>query len=247
MWLALWTFFGCWNGVRGIAGRLLLRAQLDAELFADGNLDVFAEREAPDHALALVRLGLQPLRQLPTAGVDVVVHAGGHLRGRAQLNGVAHLQQHGRHRGLAAVDREVAVGDHLPGLAPRRGEAQAVDDVIQPQLEQPQEVLARHALLALRPLKVLAELRLQHAVDPLGFLLLAELDAERRELAPVQPVLAGRVVAPLDRALVGEAARALEEQLLAFAPAESALRVAVSCHRPPPTPAAASAGGTPRS
>src|SRR5205814_4915368 len=81
------------------------------------------------------------------------------------------------------------------------------------------------------------ELRLQHAVDPLGLLLLTQLNPERRELAAVQTVLARRVVAALDRALVGEASRALEKQLLAFTPAQSALRVTVSRHRRPLHPA----------
>src|SRR5215468_246689 len=129
----------------------------------------------------------------------------------------------------------MAVGHHLPGLAARRGEAQAMHHVVQPKLQEAQQVFARHALLALGPLEILAELRLQHAVDPLGLLLFAELDTVRRELATVEAVLTGRIVAALDRALVGEAARALEKQFLTFAPAQPALRVTVSCHRPPYT------------
>src|SRR5205085_884180 len=114
--------------MRGIGSRLLLAVQLDDELLADGNLDVFAERQAA-------------------------------------------------------------------------------------QLEQAQEVFAGHALFALGPLEVLAELRLEHAVDALGLLLLAQLHAERRELAAVLAVLPGRIVAALDRAPVGEAARTLQEEL----------------------------------
>src|SRR5262245_29478051 len=121
-----------------------------------------------------------------------------------------------------------------------------MDDVVEAQLEQPQEVLAGHALLALRPLEVFAELRLQHAVDALGLLLLTQLNAVGRELAAVQTVLSGRIVPALDRALVGEAARALEKQLLTLASAQPALRVVVSRHGCPLTPGAASAGGTRR-
>jgi hypothetical protein len=43
-------------------------------------------------------------------------------------------------------------------------------------------------------------------------------------------MLAGRVGAALDAALVGEAALALEEQLLALAAALLALRSGVTCH-----------------
>src|SRR4029450_3670709 len=94
------------------------------------------------------------------------------------------------------------------------------------------------SLLALRPLEVLAELAFQHAVDALGLLLLAQLHAVGREVAPVEAVHARRIVPPLDRALVGEAAGALEEELHALAAAETALRVGVTGHGavllPPP-------------
>src|SRR5262249_32270134 len=76
------------------------------------------------------------------------------------------------------------------------------------------------------------------AVDALGLLLLAQLDAEGGRLAAVQPVLARRIVAAFDRALVGEAARALQEQFLPFAAAQPALRVTIARHgrplHPPP-------------
>src|SRR5436305_1123191 len=76
---------------------------------------------------------------------------------------------------------------------------------------------------------------------------LAQLHAERRQLAAVQPVLAGRVVPPLDRAPVGEAASALEEELHPLPAAQPALGIAIPRHpRPPPTPAAASAAGSRR-
>src|SRR5439155_19736297 len=106
-------------------------------------------------------------------------------------------------------------------------------DVVEAQLEQPQQILAGDAPLGLGPLEVLAELALQHTVDPLGLLLLTELDAEGGQLAAVETVLARRIVAPLDRALVGEAAGALQEELLSLASAQPALGVAISRHRRP--------------
>src|SRR5438067_1151946 len=225
----------------------LLAVQLDDELFGHGDLDVLAQRQTADDAPLLVDIDLEPLGDLATAGVGVVVHPGAQLGRRSQLDDVAHLGEERGHAGLAAVDLEVAVGHHLPGLAARGGEAEAVHDVVQPQLQQPQEVLAGDALLALGPLEVLPELALQHPVDALGLLLLAQLHAERRQLAAVQPVLAGRVVPPLDRAPVGEAASALEEELHPLPAAQPALGIAIPRHpRPPPTPAAASAAGSRR-
>src|SRR5206468_8027672 len=151
----------------------------------------------------------------------------------SELHRVAHLHQERRHRDLAAVHLEMAVRHHLAPLASRGRESEPVHDVVEPELEEPQEILAGDALLGLGPLEVFAELTLEHAVDALGLLLLAQLHAEGGRLAAVQPVLARRIVAPLDRALVGEAAGALQEELHAFASAEPALRVSIPRHGRP--------------
>src|SRR6185503_15021480 len=101
----------------------------------------------------------------------------------------------------------------------------------QARFEQLQQALAGHTLGA-RCLGVdLAELALQHAVDAPRLLLLAQLLAVVREArAALLAVLAGRVVAPLDGALVGEALLALEEELLAFPAALPAFCVEISRH-----------------
>src|SRR5205085_8313422 len=68
-----------------------------------------------------------------------------------------------------------------------------------------------------------AELLLQYAVVALGLLLLAQLEAILALALATTTVLARGVRAPLDAALVGQAALALEEELLAFAAALLAL------------------------
>src|SRR5438552_1138698 len=217
------------------AARPSLAVELDDELLGDRDLDVVAQRQASDDALLLVRIELQPLGYLPTAGVDVIVDSRLQFRRRPQLDRVSHLHEERRHRHLAAVHLEVAVRHHLPPLAARGREPEPVHDVVQAKLEEPQQVFAGHALLGLRPLEVLAELALEHAVDPLGLLLLAQLHAERGQLAAVQAVLARRIVTPLDRALVGEAAGTFQEELHPFASAQPALRVAIPRHGRPYT------------
>ena len=100
------------------------------------------------------------------------------------------------------VHGEVAVGDHLAGGGARGREAQAVDDVVEPQLERPQQGLAGHAGVARRLDEVVAELLLEHAVDAADLLLLAQLQAVVADLAAADAVLAGRRRAPLERALL---------------------------------------------
>ena len=120
--------------------------------------------------------------------------------------------------------------DELPRLGTRRGEAQRVDHVVQPHLEQAQEVLARHALLARGLGEVAPELRLQNAVDAAHLLLLAELQPVGLHLVAPLAVLAGRVRAPLDRALLLEAPLPLEEELHPLATAKPTHRLVISCH-----------------
>src|SRR5262249_46247838 len=98
-------------------------------------------------------------------------------------------------------------------------------------LEELDEVLTRHALHARRLVVVAAELPLGDAVDALHLLLLAELLAVVRGLAPAGlAVLAGRIGAPLVSTLVGVAAVALQEELHVLAAAEAADGSDVTCH-----------------
>src|SRR5262245_62792339 len=117
------------------------------------------------------------------------------------------------------------MADQLPGLAPRGGEAEADEDVVEAGLEQAQQVLAGHALLAGGLFVVGAELLLEHLVVAARLLLLAQLHAVLGLPHPAAAVLAGRLGATLDAALVGEAALTLEEEPLALAAALLALWV----------------------
>ncbi len=130
-----------------------------------------------------------------------------------------------------AVDRPVAVADQLARLPARGREAEAYQHVVQAALEQREQVLARDAGLARGLLVVAVELALEHAVVAAGLLLLAQLDAVLALFHAATAVLAGRIRAALDPALVRQAALALQEQLLALTPALLALRTRVPGHQ----------------
>src|SRR5262249_27943895 len=110
-------------------------------------------------------------------------------------------------------------------------EAEPVHDVVESRLEHAQQVLAGHAGAPRRLVVVRAELLLEQAVEPARLLLLAELQEVLRLLDPAAAVLARGVAAALDRALVGEAALALEDHLHPLAAALLALRGAVAGHQ----------------
>ena len=123
-----------------------------------------------------------------------------------------------------------AVADKLPRLRPRHGKAQSVNHIVQSALENAQEVFARDAGLLDSHFIVFLKLALEQAVKASGLLLLSELHAVFRQLAPALAVLAGRVVPARHRAFFGKAAVALQEELLLFAPAQLANGVRISSH-----------------
>jgi hypothetical protein len=100
---------------------------------------------------------------------------------------------------LSAVDMHVAVGPELARLGSSRGEPEPVHDVVEPQLEQPEEVLTRDAGLPGGPLEVTTELALEHAVVALGLLLLAQLERVLGLPQAAAAVLFRRIRPPVER------------------------------------------------
>src|SRR5262245_5775000 len=229
---------GFWNPFHNMCFRSsvtsLLGVQLDDELLLDGEIDVVPARHGEDLALHARGVDFQPLGH--AAALDRVHRLldqrvlGGT---RGQLDDVVLLHLVGGNVELVAVHLHVAVAHQLARLGARAAEAKAVGNVVEPALELGQQLLAHHALLLRGAVEGERELVLQHAVQPLDLLLLAQLQAVALQLglhAAALAVLAGRVVALLDRALLGEAALALEEELHALPPAQPANRTDIPGH-----------------
>jgi hypothetical protein len=123
------------------------------------------------------------------------------------------------------------VADQLPRLAPRGGEAESHEDAVETRFEQTQQVLAGDARLTRGLLVIGAELLLEDLVEAARLLFLAQLQPVLGLPHPPAAVLARRIGATLDAALVGEAALALEKQLLPLAAALLALGTGVAGHQ----------------
>src|SRR6266536_2982347 len=136
-----------------------------------------------------------------------------------------------RNRHALAVHGDVAVSDELAGLVAAGGEVGAVHDVVEPQLEQLEQGLARDAAAPVGFLVHVPELTFEEPVDPAGLLLLSQLEQILALPDAAAPVLARRVRLALDRALHRVALRSFEEQLHALAPAELADRSGVARHQ----------------
>src|SRR6266496_3751993 len=212
----------------------LLREQLHDELLLHRDLDVLPDRQPPHRSLLLVDVQLEPRWNRRAAGGQIVRDALLHLGSGPDLDDLAHPDDVGGNGHLAPADLDVAVSDHLAALASGGRHAQPEHHVVQSPLQQLQQVLAGDPFLGLGPGEVAPELRFEHAVDPLGFLLFPQLHAVGRGLAAAESVLPRRVIAALDGALLGEAARALEKELDPLAPALPAHRDVISRHRVSP-------------
>src|SRR4051794_2103281 len=221
----------------------LLGVQLDDELLLDRRGDLAPVRLAEHLGGQPIVVRLEPRGHL---GGELGRVADDRLRSRGGLDGddVALTDLVAGDVDAAAVDRPMAVADHLARLAARRGEAEPDDDVVEAGLEQGQQVLAGDARLPRRLVVVPTELALEHAVVATGLLLLAQLDPVLGLLLATTAVVAGRVGAALDAALVGQAALALEEELLAFTTALLALGAGISSHSELPRRGAACGGGS---
>src|SRR5258705_586661 len=214
--------------------RPLLRVQLDDQLFLGGDRDARAGRLF-QHATAERLLVHGDPRERRAARRLIHRRHHGHLLSRlhphADFLARHDVEARDVHRRLVHFD--MAVADELAGGLAARREAHAIHDVVEARLERGQQVVTRDAGLRADLLERVAELLLAHTVDALDLLLLTELLGDLRRLAAARrrlAMLAGRVRATLDGALLGEALGALEEKLRSLAAALAAARTCITTH-----------------
>src|SRR4051794_12854063 len=209
----------------------LLAVELDDELLLDRRVDDLPGRHREDQDAHAVGDDLDPGRDRAAARLGTGDDERRHLHARrAHLDDVVLADEERRDVDLLAVDQEVAVLHELAGHVTAVREAGAVDDVVEPTLEELKKILAGLAGTPVGLLVVAAELLLEHAVDARALLLLPLLQEVLGVLGAAAAVLTRRVRADLDRALRGLALAALEEQLHLFAAATLAVRAGVPSH-----------------
>src|SRR5690554_1881285 len=213
---------------------LSTRVVLDDLQLVDGDDDVLASRAVQEPALERLGVELQPRAELPAAALlDVGADHRVLLRPRGDLDLVAGAEAVGRDVHALAVDEDVAVGDELARLTAGVSDPQAVDDVVQPRLQELQEDRAGRALGLGGLLEEVVELLLAHVVVDAQLLLLAQAHPVVARLAATAlAVLAGRVGVGLHVALN---LRRLDE-VHAFAAAELDYRSSVATHVSPSAP-----------
>src|SRR5882762_9816724 len=210
----------------------LLGVKLHNELLGNLGRDAGARRIFQEAPRQLFVVHGKPAHHIPPlALLDGSENEGVRLAARLHTHLVPELHLEAGNVEDPAVDRDVPVTHQPAGGGARRGVSHAEDDVVQSPFQHEKQVLARDALLALRFLEVVPELPLENAVDTPCLLLHTELETVARFFgAAVLPVLPGRVAAAFERALLGEAARPFEEELLSLPAAEPALGIVKRRH-----------------
>src|SRR6266704_1944914 len=209
----------------------LARIKLDDQLLLDGLVHVVASGLRGDFRGHVVFVQAEPGNDRPLlAGVESILDPVDLL---ALFLDRDHIADANGVRGdvdKTAVDGDVSVGDELPGVTPRGGKADPVDDVVQPRLQQAEQVQAGDAGHLRGPIEVEPELALEQEVDPARALLGPQLNPVVGHLAAADlGVHAGRHRATVEGAF-GEALLPLEEELDALAAAVAADRALVTGH-----------------
>src|SRR2546423_4195728 len=191
-----WTILGIWKSISRVAKEIpsfpLLRVELDDQLLLNRCVDLVARGLLQNLAREPVVVGLEPGSDRRDEIGCVADHL---LRGGARRDGDDVIGPHLVARDVHApsVDLEVAVADELSRLRARGGEAEPVDDVVEPGLEHPQQLLAGDSGTLRRLLVVGAELLLEQAVVAARLLLLTQLQQVFALLDAATAVLARRI------------------------------------------------------
>src|SRR6267142_797163 len=210
----------------------LLRVELDDQLLLDGHGDVVARGLRLHRALDRALVQLEPGRHAAALDrLERLVDADDLGALVLDRDLVADFDLEGGDVHLPGVDAEVAVPHQLARLRAGVGEAEPEDHAVEALLEELEQVLAGLALGSRAARVVAAELRLEQTVEALDLLLLAQLHAVLGELGAALAVLARRVRAALDGALVRVAAVALQVHLEILAPADAAGAFRIASHR----------------
>src|SRR5207302_2282606 len=121
-----------------------------------------------DGDLVALGAGLEPRRHGPVEGVDVVSYHDHFSALALEADDVALAEPVARDRDPLAVHEHVAVADELAGLVAAGAPTSAVHDIVEPELEHAQQVLAGDARLAGRLPLERGGLILQQAIDSAG-------------------------------------------------------------------------------
>ena len=144
----------------------------------DITADLLTRRQSEHVTRQLLDIDLEPAGDLETLGGNQSLLDGKEITVLlADSDNVAGLDEIGRDVNTTAVHGEVTVTHGLTCLLASAGKAQTENNIVETGLENDHQVLAGNALHLTSTDEVAVELLLEHAVDELNLLLLAQLHA----------------------------------------------------------------------
>jgi len=183
--------------VGNLLGSRLAGVKFDDELFVDDGIDFLACRNADDASAKVGFVNQNPIGYSDDLGeLDPAL---GEARGFVvALDGynIAWLEVHGRDVGLATIDGDMTMTNHLTGTTKRLGEAHFLNDIVKTGFKELEEDFTGHTTAAAGYLEIAAELALQNSVLVTELLLFSKGYRVIGLLAagPLRPMLAGRIV-----------------------------------------------------
>src|SRR3569623_1455428 len=209
---------------------LLLRVQLNDQVFVDFGRQVATLGHSFEHALHLLDIDIQPLGEAALLGQ---LEGGLHMQLLSGPFGdgddIAGFDLITRNVHLLAVHKDAVVADQLARLGTGGAETHAMGHGIQTALQQLQQALTGRALAAVGLGVVTAELILQHAVDAAQLLLLTQLNGVVGQATAALAVLAGRNGAFFHCALRRVTLFAFEEEFLSLTTTQPTFRTYILC------------------
>src|SRR5450631_116402 len=223
---------GGWLPSHPALRRSVLRVELDDQLLLDLRVDDLTCGQRVNQDAHLCRDGFNPGRHRAFAGLCAGDNERRHLhRLAANLDDIVLGHPEAGDVNLVSVDHEMAMPNQLTGHVTGGRETCAVHNVVQPGLQDAEQILAGLAGATVRLGVVTTELLLQDAIDASGLLLLTHLKQVLAVLGPCTAVHTRGIRAKLDRALRGVALGSLEVQLGLLTTTAPAVGTGITRHK----------------
>ena len=183
--------------VGNLFGSRLAGVKFDNELFVDDGIDFLACGNTDDAAAEVGFVNQKPIGDRDDLGEfnSALGEACGFVVALDRYN-IAWFDVHGRDVGLASIDGDMTMADHLTGTTKCLGEAHFLNDIVEAGFKELEEDFTGHTTAAAGDLEVAAELALQNSILVTELLLFGKGDRIIGLLAAgtFRPVLAGRIV-----------------------------------------------------
>ena len=183
--------------VGNLFGSWLAGVKFDDELFVDDRIDFLACGNADDATAEIGFINEEPIGNGDDLGEfdSALSEACGFVVGLDGYN-IPRLEVHGRDVGLASINGNMTMADHLTCTTKCLGETHFLNDIVEAGFKELEEDFTSHTTTTAGDLEIAAELTLQNSILVTELLLFGQCDRIIRLLAAgtLRSMLARRIV-----------------------------------------------------